>query len=155
MPPSSHDLSPSSGGQIRWTDEGGPVSPVLSNIYLHYVLDLWFERRFKKSCRGYAELTRFADDFVAAFQDHGDAERFRQEMEGHCQVDERRWSRGRAGWLVGRWLAGSRNRGDFAPGLALLVHQPTVGGCGEAMAPWAEVVADGAEGLQEALRLLR
>jgi len=61
--------------------QGGPVSPVLSNIYLHYVLDLWFERRFKKSCRGYAGLTRFADDFVAAFQDHGDAERFRQEME--------------------------------------------------------------------------
>lgn len=42
--------------------QGGPVSPVLSNIYLHYALDLWFERRFKKSCRGYAELTRFADD---------------------------------------------------------------------------------------------
>ena len=42
--------------------QGGPVSPVLSNIYLHYVLDLWFERRFKKTCRGYAELTRFADD---------------------------------------------------------------------------------------------
>jgi group II intron reverse transcriptase/maturase len=61
--------------------QGGPASPVLSNIYLHYVLDLWFERRFKKTCRGYAELTRFADDFVAAFQDQGDAERFRQEME--------------------------------------------------------------------------
>jgi RNA-directed DNA polymerase len=61
--------------------QGGPVSPVLSNLYLHYVLDLWFERRFRKSCRGYAQLTRFADDFVAAFQDHGDAERFRQEME--------------------------------------------------------------------------
>src|SRR3977135_1329552 len=37
--------------------QGGPASPVLSNIYLHYVLDLWFERRFKKSCRGSAELT--------------------------------------------------------------------------------------------------
>src|SRR5260370_28966778 len=46
--------------------QGGPVSPVLSNIYLHYVLDLWFERRFKKNCRGYAELTRFADDFQTA-----------------------------------------------------------------------------------------
>ena len=61
--------------------QGGPVSPVLSNIYLHYVLDLWFERRFKKTCRGYAELTRFADDFVAAFRNQEDAERFRQEME--------------------------------------------------------------------------
>jgi RNA-directed DNA polymerase len=61
--------------------QGGPVSPVLSNIYLHYVLDLWFERRFKKTCRGFAELTRFADDFVAAFRNHEDARRFRQEME--------------------------------------------------------------------------
>jgi group II intron reverse transcriptase/maturase len=61
--------------------QGGPVSPVLSNVYLHYVLDLWFERRFKKTCRGFAELTRFADDFVATFKDRDDAERFRQEME--------------------------------------------------------------------------
>ena len=61
--------------------QGGPVSPVLSNVYLHYVLDLWFERRFKKTCRGFAELTRFADDYVATFQNQTDAERFRQEME--------------------------------------------------------------------------
>src|SRR5438067_7079756 len=61
--------------------QGGPVSPVLSNIYLHYVLDLWFERRFRKTCRSYAELTRFADDYVAAFQNREDAERFRQEMD--------------------------------------------------------------------------
>jgi RNA-directed DNA polymerase len=61
--------------------QGGPVSPVLSNIYLHYVLDLWFERRFKKTCRGYAGLTRFADDFVATFRYLSDASRFRREME--------------------------------------------------------------------------
>ena len=60
--------------------QGGPVSPVLSNIYLHYVLDLWFERRFKKGCRKWTELTRYADDFVAAFQDQDDAERFRREV---------------------------------------------------------------------------
>jgi RNA-directed DNA polymerase len=61
--------------------QGAPVSPVLSNIYLHYVLDLWFERRFKKSCGGYAELTRFADDFVAVFWNYGEAARFRREMD--------------------------------------------------------------------------
>lgn len=61
--------------------QGGPASPVLSNIYLHYVLDLWFERRFRKTCRGYAELTRFADDFVAVFGNQEDAERFRQELD--------------------------------------------------------------------------
>jgi len=61
--------------------QGGPVSPVLANLYLHYVLDLWFERRFKKTCRSFAELTRFADDFVAVFRDQADAERFRREVE--------------------------------------------------------------------------
>src|SRR5438128_10674063 len=61
--------------------QGGPVSPGLSNVYLHYVLDLWFERRFKKTCGGFAELTRFADDYVATFQNQADAERFRREME--------------------------------------------------------------------------
>jgi group II intron reverse transcriptase/maturase len=63
------------------TPQGGPVSPVLANVYLHYVLDLWFERRFKKGCRRWAELARYADDFVAVFQDQGDAERFRREVE--------------------------------------------------------------------------
>ncbi|MBI4493068.1 MAG: group II intron reverse transcriptase/maturase [Chloroflexi bacterium] len=63
------------------TPQGGPVSPVLANSYLHYALDLWFERRFKKGCRGYAGLTRFADDFVAVFRERGDAERFRREVE--------------------------------------------------------------------------
>ena len=44
-------------------------------------MDLWFERRFKKSCRGWTELTRYCDDFVAAFQDREDAERFRRKVE--------------------------------------------------------------------------
>jgi RNA-directed DNA polymerase len=72
-------------GVIRRTDDGvpqgGPVSPVLANIYLHYVLDLWFERRFRRTCRGYAQLVRYADDLVAVFAAGADAERFRQEME--------------------------------------------------------------------------
>lgn len=62
------------------TPQGGLVSPVLSNIYLHYVLDLWFEKRFAKQCRGKAFLIRFADDYIACFQYEGDAKRFHQEM---------------------------------------------------------------------------
>ena len=50
------------------TPQGGLVSPALANIYLHYVLDVWFEKRFAKSCRGKAYLVRYADDFVACFQ---------------------------------------------------------------------------------------
>lgn len=56
------------------------VSPVLANIYLHYVLDLWFEKRYAKSCRGKAHLVRFADDFVARFQWEDDAKRFLSEL---------------------------------------------------------------------------
>ena len=68
------------------TPQGGPASPVLANVYLHYVLDLWFERRFKKGCRKWTELTRYCDDFVAAFQDREDAERFRREVEERLAV---------------------------------------------------------------------
>ncbi len=45
------------------------------------MLDAWFERSFKKGCRGWAELTRYADDFVAGFVRQEDAERFRREVE--------------------------------------------------------------------------
>lgn len=58
------------------TPQGGLVSPVLANIYLHYVLDLWFEERFAKGCQGKAFLVRYADDFVACFQRGDDARRF-------------------------------------------------------------------------------
>lgn len=56
--------------------QGGPISPVLAKIYLHYALDLWFERMVKKHCQGNAELVRFADDYVACFQYRKDAMRY-------------------------------------------------------------------------------
>ena len=62
------------------TPQGGLVSPVLANIYLHYVLDLWFERRFKRSCKGKAHLVRYADDFIACFECEEDANRYLSEM---------------------------------------------------------------------------
>lgn len=62
--------------------QGGLVSPVLSNIYLHYVLDLWFEKRFARRCRGKAYFIRYADDYIACFQYEGDAKRFHKEMRG-------------------------------------------------------------------------
>lgn len=58
------------------TPQGGIVSPVLANIYLHYVLDLWFERVIKPKCEGSVYLCRYADDFVCAFQFKGEAEAF-------------------------------------------------------------------------------
>ena len=55
--------------------QGGVISPALSNVYLHYVLDVWFERVVKPRMRGGACLVRFADDFVMGFACEDDAER--------------------------------------------------------------------------------
>jgi len=62
------------------TPQGGVISPLLANIYLHYALDLWFEKVYRKSCTGYARLIRYADDFIACFQNKADADRFRDEL---------------------------------------------------------------------------
>ncbi|WP_353271727.1 group II intron reverse transcriptase/maturase [Wolbachia endosymbiont (group A) of Nomada goodeniana] len=58
------------------TPQGGIVSPVLANIYLHYVLDLWIEKKFKPRSRGYIQLIRFCDDFVVCCESKVDAEEF-------------------------------------------------------------------------------
>ena len=59
------------------TPQGGCASPLLANVYLHYVLDLWFERSFRRSCTGKARLIRYCDDFVVCFEEEADAKRFR------------------------------------------------------------------------------
>jgi len=59
------------------TPQGSILSPLLSNIYLHFVLDLWFQRRLRRHCQGEAYLFRYADDFLACFQNQEDAEHFR------------------------------------------------------------------------------
>ena len=56
--------------------QGGLCSPVMANVYLHYVLDMWFEIRVKKTSRGMAEMVRYADDFVCCFQYEDDARNF-------------------------------------------------------------------------------
>jgi RNA-directed DNA polymerase len=58
------------------TPQGGIVSPVLANVYLHFALDLWFEKVVKPRCKGFAMMNRYADDWVCAFQRKDDAERF-------------------------------------------------------------------------------
>jgi group II intron reverse transcriptase/maturase len=56
--------------------QGGVISPVLANIYLHFTLDRWFESDVRKKSGGEALLVRYADDFVTAFRYHRDAARF-------------------------------------------------------------------------------
>jgi RNA-directed DNA polymerase len=69
--PDGEYTKPSSG-----SPQGGIISPVLANIYLHYALDLWFEKKVKPTMRGRCMMIRYADDFVCAFQFARDAERF-------------------------------------------------------------------------------
>lgn len=58
------------------TPQGGTVSPILANVYLHYILDMWFEEVVKKQLDGESMMIAYADDFVCAFRYHRDAERF-------------------------------------------------------------------------------
>jgi RNA-directed DNA polymerase len=66
-------------GSIRYpaqgTPQGGVISPLLANVFLHYVLDVWFEREVKPRLRGRAFLIRYADDFVMGFSCEEDARR--------------------------------------------------------------------------------
>ena len=63
------------------TPQGATVSPLLANIYLHYVLDLWVEAWRKRHARGEVYIVRYADDFVMGFQYRSDAEAFRHALE--------------------------------------------------------------------------
>jgi group II intron reverse transcriptase/maturase len=58
----------------RGTPQGGLISPVLANVYLHYVLDTWFEYEIKPRLHGEAYYVRYADDFLIMFQYENDAE---------------------------------------------------------------------------------
>jgi len=63
------------------TPQGGNLSPILSNIFLHYVLDLWFEKKIKPKVRGACHLVRYADDFVCMAQYFDDAQYIEQAMQ--------------------------------------------------------------------------
>jgi len=70
----------------RWTrttvgtPQGAVISPLLANIYLHYVLDVWVQTWRKKSARGRVIIVRYADDFVMGFQHRNEAEKFLEEL---------------------------------------------------------------------------
>ena len=76
-------------GQIRpslqGTPQGGAISVLLSNVYLHYVLDLWFEKAIKPRLDGEAYLIRYIDDFLVCFQYRQDAERFQAVLRQRLQ----------------------------------------------------------------------
>jgi RNA-directed DNA polymerase len=62
------------------TVQGGSISPLLANIYLHYVFDVWVRQWRKKQARGQVVAVRYADDFVVGFEHREEAERFLREL---------------------------------------------------------------------------
>jgi RNA-directed DNA polymerase len=62
------------------TVQGGSISPLLANVYLHYAFDLWVQQWRKKQARGDVVVVRFADDFVVGFEHREEAERFLEEL---------------------------------------------------------------------------
>lgn len=62
------------------TPQGGSISPLLANIYLHYVFDLWADRWRRQAGRKKVTVVRFADDFIVGFQSRTDAEQFQEEL---------------------------------------------------------------------------
>jgi len=73
-------------GELKVTEEGSPqgnvASPVLSNVFAHYVIDIWFDRVVKKLLKGKAELFRYCDDVVICCQFENDAIRIRKALSG-------------------------------------------------------------------------
>lgn len=61
---------------IKGTPQGGLISPVLANVYLHYVLDTWVDKKIKPKAKGYVEIVRYADDFIVMFQYENEARAF-------------------------------------------------------------------------------
>lgn len=122
------------------TPQGGIVSPLLANIYLHFILDLWFERKFKKESQNYMEIVRYCDDFVVCFESRKDAEKFLVELKERLakfklevasdktrllEFGKRCWKRNKAKGTKGEsfsflgfthFMATSRN-GFYAPGI--------------------------------------
>jgi len=73
------------GGQWHESEQGTPqgagISPLLSNIFLHYVFDLWVQQWRRRTAKGRMIVVRYADDFVLGFQNEGDARRMRADLE--------------------------------------------------------------------------
>lgn len=98
------------------TPQGGPISCILANIYLHFSLDLWFQRRFKPQCQGEAYLVRFVDDFVVSFQYQADAAEFQRQLRERFARFNLELAEDKTRLLLfGRFASATRLRGGQKP----------------------------------------
>lgn len=97
--------------------QGGSVSPLLANIYLHYVLDLWVDWWRKNRARGEVYIVRYADDFIIAFQYRCDGERLLEELRERLGQFNLELHRDKTRLIeFGRFAAANRKgRGDGKP----------------------------------------
>jgi RNA-directed DNA polymerase len=94
------------------TPQGGVISPVLANIYLHYVLDIWFERKFKTSSKAKVEMIRYCDDFIVCCESKKDAENFITELGQRLPKFNLKISQEKTSVVkFGRWPWNSYNKG--------------------------------------------
>lgn len=107
-----------------WSDtgkgapQGGIISPVLSNVYLHYALDTWFHTKWRnRSARGGTIIVRYADDFVCGFEHKGDAKRFLRDLSDRLAQYELELHPGKTRLIeFGRFAKADRkNRGQGKP----------------------------------------
>ncbi len=104
---------------LEGTPQGGIASPLLANIYLHYVLDLWFTKVIKPEARGMMRLIRYCDDFVVCCESQKDAEEFlvllhERLKKFNLEVAEEKTKIikfGRQAWK--QWLKGKNKLGSF------------------------------------------
>ena len=97
------------------TPQGGVLSPLLANVYLHYVLDLWFEKVVKKRSKGEAYLFRYADDFVACFQYKSDAENYLRSLKERLEKFNLELEMSKTKMLEFGRFAGQRAKGHDKP----------------------------------------
>jgi len=101
----------------KGTPQGGILSPILANIYLHYVLDLWFETNLKKEINSYTEMVRYADDFIIGVQTKEEAEQILSAVKERLKKFNLEVSSEKTGIIeFGRYAEeNARNRGKGKP----------------------------------------
>ena len=99
------------------TPQGGIISPLLANIYLHYILDLWFSKRVKAKASGYVEMIRYADDFIICTESLEEAELILKGIEKRLKIFGLELSEEKTKIVkFGRKSYSDRNNKDTKPG---------------------------------------